>query len=77
MAEVFVVTTHLCTNSYILFISFFKKLNICIFPIAKKAANYAEIGRVGKFGAGFQQLSSTCSDYLKLHNIVLKHLYNN
>ena len=33
----------------------FKKSNIFIFPMIKRAVNYAEISRVGKLEACFQQ----------------------
>ena len=41
------------TKNFIL-VTGFKKLNFLIFPIVKMAANYAEIGRIGKLEADFQ-----------------------
>ena len=43
-------------KSFILVIGFKKILNIFIFSIIKMAAKYAEICRVGKLEAGFQQV---------------------
>ena len=45
---------YICTNSFILFISF-ENSNSCTFSIVKMTANYAEIGRVGKLEGEFQQ----------------------
>ena len=42
--------TYRCTNIFILNQIF------SFFPIVKMAGNYAEIGRVGKLDAGFQQV---------------------
>ena len=44
-----------------------------MFPIVQMAANYAEIGRVGKLKVGFLQVLLV-QIFWNFHNIVMKHL---
>ena len=51
---------YLCTNIFV-FYSWFKKIEYIYFPIVKMVANHADIGKVGKMGAGFPSVCSVCS----------------
>ena len=57
------------TKSFILVIGFKKIWIFSFFQTVKMTANYAEIGRVGKPEAGFQQVPLV-KNFWNIHNIV-------
>ena len=63
----------LCLVILVIVVFFFKNKQIySLFPILKMAANYAEICKVGKLEAGFQQVPFG-QIFRNFHNIVVKY----
>ena len=54
------------------FFCFFLNQIFLFFPMVKTNANYAEICKIGKLEADFQQVSLV-HFFLKFHNVVVKH----
>ena len=61
---------YICTLFFIVYVGFKKNKMFSLFSIVKMAANYAGIGRVGKFAAAFQQVRFV-QLFWNCHNIVV------